>query len=59
MNGAPGMRIDNMGRGCLYVTREPGVEAGGAHPSKSAKGEAAGFGVVQRWASPLDYFYKA
>ena len=39
------MRIDNMGRGCLYVTREPDVEAGGAHPSKGAKGEAAGFGV--------------
>src|SRR5277367_620045 len=46
------MRIDNTGRECLYVTREHDVEAGGAHPSKSAKGEAAGFGVVQRWASP-------
>ena len=46
------MRIDNTGRECLYVTRDHDVEAEGAHPSKSAKGEAAGFGVVQRWASP-------
>src|SRR5271163_1330751 len=46
------MRIDTTGRECLYVTRDHDVEAGGAHPSKSAKGEAAGFGVVQRWASP-------
>ena len=46
------MRIDNTGRECLYVTRDHDVEAGGAHPSKGAKGEAAEFGVVQRWASP-------
>jgi hypothetical protein len=46
------MRIDNTGRECLYVTREHGVEAGGAHPSKSAKGEAAGVGWCVRWASP-------
>ena len=31
-----------MGRDGLYGTREHGVEAGDAHPSKSAKGEAAG-----------------
>ena len=33
-----------MESGCLYVTREHGVEAGGAHLSKTTKGEAAGFG---------------
>ena len=37
------MRADNMKSGYLYVTREHGVEAGGAHPSKITKGEAAGF----------------
>ena len=35
MNGAPG---------CLYVTREHGVGAGGAHLSKITKGEAAALG---------------
>ena len=32
----------------LYVTNEYGVEAGGAHASKTAKGEASPFVVVQR-----------
>ena len=40
------MRIDNTGRECLYVTREHGVKADGAHLSKTTKGEAAEFGVV-------------
>ncbi len=31
---------------------EQGVEVRGAHPSKTAKGEAAKIVVGQRWASP-------
>ena len=36
----------------LYVMNEEGVEVRGAHPSKTAKGEAAKIVVGQRWASP-------
>jgi len=34
------------------VTNEHGSEARSAHPSKTAKGGAAEFVLVQRWASP-------
>ncbi len=34
------------------MTREYGIEGGGAHPSKSAKGEAAGVGVVRKVGQP-------
>jgi hypothetical protein len=41
-----------MGSDGLYGTREHGVEVGDAHPSKSAKGEAAGFGGEVKVSQP-------
>lgn len=35
----------------LYVTEKLGVEVSDAHPSKIAKGEAASFVSLLRWAS--------
>jgi hypothetical protein len=47
------MHVNSTNLLALYVTEKRGVEAGGAHPSKITKGEAASFVAMQRWASPL------
>jgi hypothetical protein len=42
------------GAGGSCVMNELRVDVRGAHPSKTAKGEAAPSVVVQRWASPQE-----
>jgi hypothetical protein len=47
------MSTDSKERGGLYVINELRVDVSGAHPSKTAKGEAAQSEVARRWAIPL------